>query len=107
MRRGVPAMRVGGQLVTTVLDLMLAQYGVARDGPAGRLARRLRRPAAVHAGVAGGDHRRSTATLVARVAREFARNAEVTEGRSMIAMGAGHQPLVPLRPDLPHVPRAA
>ena len=32
---------------------------------------------------------RSTATLVARVAREFARNAEVTEGRSMICMGAG------------------
>ena len=30
--------RVGGILVTTVLDLMLAQYGVARDGPPGRLA---------------------------------------------------------------------
>ena len=28
VRRGVPAMRIGGQLVTTVLDLMLAQYGV-------------------------------------------------------------------------------
>src|SRR5581483_763625 len=32
MRRGVPAVRVGGKLVTTVLDLVLAQYGVARDG---------------------------------------------------------------------------
>ena len=32
MRRGVPAMRVGGQLVTTVLDLTLAHYGVGRDG---------------------------------------------------------------------------
>lgn len=32
IRRGVPAMRIGGQLVTTVLDLMLAQYGVGRDG---------------------------------------------------------------------------
>ena len=32
MRRGVPAIRVGGRLVTTVLDLMLATYGVARDG---------------------------------------------------------------------------
>ena len=32
MRRGVPAMRVGGQLVTTVLDLTLAQYGVGREG---------------------------------------------------------------------------
>ena len=32
LRRGVPARRVGGHLVTTVYDLMLAQYGVARDG---------------------------------------------------------------------------
>ena len=38
IRRGVPAMRIGGQLVTTVLDLMLAQYGVGRDGLAGRVA---------------------------------------------------------------------
>src|SRR5699024_1596466 len=32
MRRGVPAVRVAGRLVTTVLDLMLATYGVAREG---------------------------------------------------------------------------
>src|SRR4029450_3677527 len=32
LHRGVPVRRVGGQLVTTVFDLMLAQYGVARDG---------------------------------------------------------------------------
>ena len=32
VRRGVPAIRIGGQLVTTVLDLVLAQYGVARAG---------------------------------------------------------------------------
>src|SRR6266540_1194080 len=32
IRRGVPAMRVGGHLVTTVFDLLLAQYGVGRDG---------------------------------------------------------------------------
>ena len=90
MRRGVPAMRVGGQLVTTVLDLMLAQYGVARAGSAGR------------AGRPGYDDAEQPCTpawqeeitwvdrqLAARVAREFARNAEVTEGRSMICMGAG------------------
>ena len=34
LRRGVPARRVGGHLVTTVFDLMLAQYGVERDGSA-------------------------------------------------------------------------
>ena len=28
----MPVRRVGGHLVTTVFDLMLAQYGVARDG---------------------------------------------------------------------------
>ena len=32
LRRGVPVRRVGGRLVTTVFDLMLAQYGVRRDG---------------------------------------------------------------------------
>ena len=32
VRRGVPAIRVGGKLVTTVLDLVLAQYGVGRPG---------------------------------------------------------------------------
>src|SRR4029453_2644304 len=32
MRRGVPAVSVGGRVVKTVPDLMLATYGVARDG---------------------------------------------------------------------------
>ena len=32
LRRGVPVRRVGDRLVTTVLDLLLAQYGVARPG---------------------------------------------------------------------------
>ena len=89
VRRGVPAIRVGGKLVTTVLDLVLAQYGVARPGLPGEWPSGYDDAAdAGHAGVAGADHgvdRR----LVAKVAREFARNAEVTEGRSMICMGAG------------------
>ena len=32
LRRGVPVRRVAGRLVTTVFDLLLAQYGVARPG---------------------------------------------------------------------------
>ena len=32
LRRGVPVRRVGGHLVTTVFDLVLAQYGVGRAG---------------------------------------------------------------------------
>ncbi|GAA0424802.1 nitrate reductase subunit alpha [Streptomyces luteireticuli] len=89
MVRGVPARRVGGRLVTTVFDLMLAQYGVHRDGLPGDWpdsyddATRPCTPAW-----------QETLTSVpaeqaARIAREFARNAERTEGRSMIAMGAG------------------
>ena len=35
------------------------------------------------------EHTGVDARLVTRIAREFARNAEVTEGRSMIVMGAG------------------
>ena len=55
--RGVPVRRIGGHLVTTVFDLMLAQYGVGRRRPARRLADRLRRRGrAVHPGVAGADH---------------------------------------------------
>ena len=107
MRRGVPAIRVGGRLVTTVLDLMLATYGVARDGLPGDWpedyddARAPYTPAWQEA-ITGVDRR-----LAVKVAREFARNAEVSGGRSMICMGAGHQPLVPLRRDLPLVHRAA
>ena len=90
MRRGVPAIRVGGRLVTTVLDLMLATYGVARDGLPGEWPEGYDdADAALHAGLAGGDHRASTASLAVKVAREFARNAEVSGGRSMICMGAG------------------
>ena len=57
VRRGVPAVRVGGRLVTTVFDLLMAQYAVPRDGPARRVAGWLRRREyAGHPGLAGGDH---------------------------------------------------
>ena len=89
VRRGVPAMRVGGHLVTTVLDLMLAQYGVGRDGlpgdwPAGY-------DDATQPGTPAWQEPITSvpATAAVRIAREFARNAELTHGRSMIAMGAG------------------
>jgi nitrate reductase / nitrite oxidoreductase, alpha subunit len=89
VRRGVPAIRVGGQLVTTVLDLTLAQYGVGRPGL----------PGIWPAGYDDADQPCTPAWqeqittvdrhLAVRVAREFARNAEQTKGRSMICMGAG------------------
>jgi nitrate reductase alpha subunit len=86
--RGVPVRRLGGQLVTTVFDLMLAHYGVSRPGlpgdwPADYDDDKPYTPAWQEeiTGVKRG--------LAVRVAREFARNAELTRGRSMIAMGAG------------------
>ncbi len=89
VRRGVPALRIGGHLVTTVFDLVLAQYGVAREGL----------PGAWPSGYDDADSPYTPAwqeaitsvpaRAAARVAREFARNAERTRGRSMIAMGAG------------------
>src|SRR5450756_2544702 len=89
LRRGVPALRVGGRLVTTVFDLLLAQYGVARPGlpgdwPAGYDDAGQPYTPAWQERLTG-----IPAAVAARVAREFARNAEVTEGRSMILMGAG------------------
>ena len=107
MRRGVPAIRVGGRLVTTVLDLMLATYGVARDGlpgewpegyddasapytPAWQEAITSRRPPA------GGQGR-------ARVRAQRGGQRRALDDLH----GRGHQPLVSLRRDLPLVHRAA
>ena len=89
MVRGVPAKRVGGRLVTTVLDLAFAQYGVARDGlpgewPSGYDDASIPATPAWQQEITGVD-----AGICIRVAREFADNAERTEGRSMIVMGAG------------------
>jgi nitrate reductase / nitrite oxidoreductase, alpha subunit len=89
MRRGVPVIEVGGALVTTVFDLALAQYGVAREGLPGEWpsgyddATQPHTPAWQEA-LTGVD-----AGRCARIAREFADNAERTGGRSMIVMGAG------------------
>jgi nitrate reductase / nitrite oxidoreductase, alpha subunit len=88
IRRGVPAIEAGGRLVTTVFDLLMAQYAVGRPGLPGQWPDGY------------GDEGPYTpawqepitgvpAAAAARVAREFARNAELSQGRSMIAMGAG------------------
>lgn len=88
LRRGVPAVRIGEHLVTTVFDLMAAQLGIAREGLPGDWPTGYDDPEpctpAWQQELTGVD-----ADLVIRIAREFARNAEVTGGRSMIVMGAG------------------
>ncbi|MGZ5400495.1 MAG: molybdopterin-dependent oxidoreductase, partial [Nocardioides sp.] len=87
--RGVPVRRIDGHLVTTVFDLLLAQYGVERNGLPGEWptgyddAESPYTPAwqEVVTGV--------PASTAARIGREFAANAEESRGRSMIVMGAG------------------
>ncbi len=87
--RGVPAVRVGGHLVTTVYDILLAQYGVERAGLPGQWptgyddAEASPTPAwqEVHSGV--------PAAAAERIGREFAQTAIDSKGRCMIIMGAG------------------
>ncbi|WP_122982111.1 nitrate reductase subunit alpha [Actinoplanes teichomyceticus] len=89
MTRGVPVRRVGEHLVTTVFDLVMAQYGVRRGDLPGQWP----------AGYDDADSPNTPAwqeritgvpaALAARIGREFARNAERSRGRSMIVLGAG------------------
>jgi nitrate reductase alpha subunit len=88
IRRGVPVTTVAGHLVTTVFDLILAQYAVGRPGLPGEWPASYDDP--VPYTPAWQERITSVpAAAAARVAREFARNAELSHGRSMIAMGAG------------------
>ena len=87
--RGVPTKMIAGKRVTTVFDLMLAQYSVGRDGLPGDWptgfddATQPNTPAWQEA-ITGVP-----AKQAARIAHEFAENAEKSGGRSMILMGAG------------------
>ena len=90
LRRGVPVKYVeterGKIAVTTVFDLLMAQFGVSRglsgDYPADYDDPRPYTPAWQEA--LTGIGRKTVLAL----AREFAKNAEVTEGRSMVITGA-------------------
>jgi nitrate reductase alpha subunit len=88
LRRGVPVARLGDMTVTTVFDLMLAQYGVRRpdlpgDWPLGYSDPEPYTPAWQEE-ITGVP-----AEQAIRIGREFAQNAEDSGGRSMILMGAG------------------
>ncbi len=89
VRRGVPAVRVGDQLVTTVFDLLMARYGVARDGLPGDWPSGYDDAAAPGTPAWQEAITSVPAVAAARVAREFARSAELSRGRSMVCMGAG------------------
>ncbi|WP_412741354.1 nitrate reductase subunit alpha [Krasilnikovia sp. MM14-A1004] len=89
IRRGVPVMHLNGHLVTSVFDLLMAQYGVRRGDLPGQWP----------TGYDDADSPNTPAwqeritgvpaKLAARIGREFARNAERSKGRSLIVLGAG------------------
>ncbi|WP_280457916.1 nitrate reductase subunit alpha [Nocardia carnea] len=89
LTRGIPTAMVAGKRVTTVFDLLLAQYGVGRPGLPGTWptgyddATEPYTPAWQEA-ITGVP-----AVQARRIAREFADNADRSGGRSMILMGAG------------------
>ncbi len=87
--RDVPVRRIGDRLVTTVFDLMLAQYGVGREGLAGGYATSYEDATAPYTPAWQESITGVPASAAARIAREFAQNAEDSKGRSMILMGAG------------------
>ncbi|MFG1993163.1 nitrate reductase subunit alpha [Actinoplanes sp. NPDC048988] len=82
IRRGVPIRWIAGHAVTTVFDLVMAQYGVQRGDLPG-YGDTLNTPAWQEQ-ITGVP-----AAVATRIAREFARNAERSRGRSMIVLGAG------------------
>ncbi|MGC5234543.1 nitrate reductase subunit alpha [Streptomyces albogriseolus] len=89
LRRGVPVRRVGGRLVTTVYDLLLAQYGVGRAGLPGEWPASYEDADAPYTPAWQAAITGVAAEKATRIAREFAANAEESGGRSMIIMGAG------------------
>ncbi|MEU5852351.1 nitrate reductase subunit alpha [Saccharopolyspora shandongensis] len=89
--RGVPATRLrpDGPLVTTVFDLLLAQYGVGREGLPGSWPSGY--DDADQPGTPAWQEQITSvpAARATRIAREFADTAIRSKGRCMILMGAG------------------
>ncbi|WP_336206755.1 nitrate reductase subunit alpha [Nonomuraea sp. LPB2021202275-12-8] len=89
LERGVPVRRIGEHLVTTVYDLMLAHYGVRREGLPGRWPSGYDDADEPYTPAWQEPLTSVPAAKALRIAREFARNAVDSHGRSMIIMGAG------------------
>ncbi len=89
LHRGVPTLRIAGRRVTTVFDLLLAHYGVARTGLPGRWPTGYDDATEPYTPAWQETITGVPAAQAERIAREFADNAEQSGGRSMILMGAG------------------
>ncbi|MGW0804311.1 nitrate reductase subunit alpha [Nonomuraea sp. NPDC002799] len=88
-RRGVPVRRVAGHLVTTVFDLLLAQYGVPRPGLPGDWPADYDDAAEPYTPAWQEPITGVPAQRAVKIVREFARTAEATQGRCMLILGAG------------------
>ncbi len=89
MRRGVPTRDLAGHRVTTVFDLLLATYGVGRDGLPGEWPTGYDDPSTPCTPAWQAELTGVPAHKAERIGREFAQNALDSGGRSMIIMGAG------------------
>jgi len=76
------------RLIATVYDVMLSQYGVAREG-ATHVAESYNDATSLYTPAWQESITNVKKELVIQIGREFAQNALDTEGRSMIIMGAG------------------
>ena len=102
-RRGVPVRRVGDRARHHgARPDARAVRRAARPGCRATWPTRLRRPDGPgHPGLAGGEHRRSRPRRSCGWPASGRRTRSTPTGRGMILHGRRHQPLVPLRPDLP------
>ncbi|MFN8074163.1 MAG: nitrate reductase subunit alpha [Kineosporiaceae bacterium] len=89
LHRGVPVRRVGEHLVTTVFDLVLAQYGVSREGLPGTWPTGYDDADEPYTPAWQESITSVPAQQCVRIAREMARNSEQSGGKTMIIMGAG------------------
>ena len=89
VKRGVPARRVNGRLVTTVFDILLAQYAVEREGLPGQWPTDYMDASTPGTPAWQEEFTSVPAAAAIKIGREFAQNAVETQGRSMILMGAG------------------
>ncbi len=90
--RGVPVRRVktaqGETMVATVYDLLMAQYGVPRGLP-GEYPRNYDDETAPYTPAWAEKYTGIGRDVLIRFAREWARTAELTNGKCMIIIGAG------------------
>ena len=89
LRRSVPVRRIGGRLVTTVFDLVLAQYGLGRLGLPGDWPEGYDDAARPYTPAWQEPLTSVPARHCVRIAREMAANAERSGGKNMIITGAG------------------